>query len=348
MDQNANLSLCPVCGDNYLLSQKSLQGGITLRCECQRCGIYDLVRELQIAQPWDKIRHLVSAWVRREHRTGRIPAIGEGITQQEIKSPGYWVNRFTHMGFPESLPEKMDALLLALADSMKGDFHKTIEFEPTLIAEVAAKDIQEVVGLSNLLLELGYLKEVGDFHSKKIRAEGWLHVDGLRRAKTSSDSAFIAMWFHDTTKEFREAVIAAVKYCDYKPVILDQEEYNGFIMEQVISQIRQARFVIADFTCRPEFVEHGKAKAGVRGGVYWEAGMAYGLNKPVIHTCEDNDDSKNRRHFDIDQYNTIFWQRTDLSPTFRDLAKKVDNPTFTERLSNRILWVVGRGSYIPE
>jgi hypothetical protein len=347
MTQNNGFARCPICDEDYLKSKKLLQNCIILRCECERCGQYNIDKIFESIQPpWAQVRHLVSAWVRRENRTGRIPSIGEGMSQDEIKSPAYWVNRFKHMGFPENMNEKLDALLSTLADSMNDDYRQHIVYLPNLVAEVAAKDMQEIYGLSDILLELGYLKEVGEWHVRKIRAEGWLRVDELRRAKTASDSAFIAMWFHNTTTEFREAVIAAVKYCGYKPVILDQEEYNDFVMAQIVSQIRQARFVIADFTCRPEFVENGKVKAGVRGGVYWEAGMAYGLNKPVIHTCEDSEDSKNRRHFDIDQYNTIFWKQTDLNINIRDLAKRIDNPTFVERLANRILWVVGRGSYV--
>ena len=73
--------------------------------------------------------------------------------------------------------------------------------------------------------------------------------------------------------------------------------------------------------------------------------MAYGMNKPVIYTCEDNEDAKNRRHFDIDQYNTIFWKPDDLNTNISDLSEKIDNPAFAEKLANRILWVVGKGSY---
>jgi hypothetical protein len=216
------------------------------------------------------------------------------MTQQEIKSPSSWITRFKQMGFPETLYEKLDALLIALAKSTQGDYQKRLSLFPYMIAEIAAKDINEVEGLTNLLLELGFLKEVGQWGMKIVSVEGWFRVEELQHSSNTTDSAFIAMWFHDTTKKYRNAVVNTVKYCGYKPVILDQEEYNGFIMEQVISQIKQAKFVVADFTCKPELVENGKVKAGVRGGVYWEAGMAYGLNKPVIHSAASSRNQKRR------------------------------------------------------
>ena len=182
-----------------------------------------------------------------------------------------------------------------------------------------------------------------------ITAKGWLHLDEIRKSEVLSNSAFIAMWFSDkSTKEYSNAVISAVEYCGYKPVIVDQEQYNGFVMDQVVSLVKQARFLIADFTSRPETIIDGKVKNGVRGGVYWEAGMAYGENKPVIHTCEENADARARIHFDVDQYNTIFWKSDDLNTEIRSLDETRENPTFAETLVARILATVGRGSYQSE
>ena len=95
--------------------------------------------------------------------------------------------------------------------------------------------------------------------------------------------------------------------------------------------------------------EKPKTQCGVRGGVYWEAGFAYGLNKPVIHTCKDDEKSRRRIHFDVDQYNTIFWKDGDFGIEIRDLKQGIETPNFMERLANRILVTAGgEGSYIPD
>jgi hypothetical protein len=247
------------------------------------------------------------------------------------------------MGFPETTNEKLDALLLGYAEIIKDDYKRQISYGlPHLIAEIAASQIEQVNGLTDFLKELGYIDE-----HPRITVKGWQRIDELRKATIAGSSAFIAMWFNEITQNYRNAVVKAVEYCGYKPIIVDQQEYNDFIMNQIIFSIRQSRFIIADFTTRPESDQDGKVMNGVRGGVYWEAGMAYGLGKPVIHTCEESRDSKARIHFDVNQYSTIFWKEAELSTEIRPPDQINANPSFAEKLVNRILVTVGKGTYIP-
>jgi nucleoside 2-deoxyribosyltransferase len=62
------------------------------------------------------------------------------------------------------------------------------------------------------------------------------------------------------------------------------DEHINKIGDEIISQIRRSKFLIADFT-------------GHRGGVYFEAGLAMGLGLPVFWTCRRDDLDK--LHFDI-------------------------------------------------
>ena len=241
------------------------------------------------------------------------------------------------------------ALLLVCADSVKGDYDAFVSFQPHFIADIVAKNENETTALIGFLGKAGFLNDISlDSKSCSITVKGWLHIDELRKATIDSSSAFIAMWYSAETMKYREAVIAAIEYCGYKPVIVDQQEYNDFIMDQVIALIRQARFLVADFTsAAEETLKDGKVRNGVRGGVYWEAGMAYGLNRPVIHTCQDNDGSKARLHFDVSQYNTIFWKDDQLDATIRPLDETRNDPTFAEKLAARILSTIGQGTYMP-
>jgi hypothetical protein len=94
------------------------------------------------------------------------------------------------------------------------------------------------------------------------------------------------------------------------------------IDDEIIAEIRRSRFVVADFTSEPE---------KPRGGVYFEAGFAQGLNTPVIWTCRE--DMLGSVHFDTRQFNHIAW----TSP--QDLRAK---------LKNRIGAVLGQGPLTPE
>ena len=79
-------------------------------------------------------------------------------------------------------------------------------------------------------------------------------------------------------------------------------------MDRVLARIREARFVVADYT-------------GNRGGVYYEAGFALGLGKLVIHSCLqeqlDSTDTTAALHFDVKHLKILPW-RADQLPKYAD------------------------------
>lgn len=340
MSQTNKLYHCPICGQGYINSYKEVDNWVIVQCE--RCGNFKVDRLFAYDdnQPWKEIRHLLSAWVRRENKVKRVVTIAEDLNIDSLYSTD-WVDQFRQMGFPETFQEKLDALLLAFAEMIKSDYKRQISYGlPHLIAEIAARDIEEVNGLIDFLKEKGYVDQ-----NPRITVKGWEHIDELRKSVAVSNSAFVAMWFDDSTQKYRNAVLAAIQYSGYKPIIVDQQHYNDFVMNQVITLIKQSRFLVADFTSRPEIENDVRVLNGVRGGVYWEAGMAFGLGRPVIHTCEDSIESRNRIHFDVNQYNTIFWKDDDLGIEIRPLDQPRAYPNFAEKLSARILATVGKGNY---
>ncbi len=341
---------CPIC--NFQLQEQKAE--VDVQCfsyKCPRCGTFILCDFALSDQYFPKVRHLVSTWIQHQNANGIFyPVVGgnmNGVTDN-------WFQNLEHMGFPNTVPEKLDALLLVYSDQVTENLNSFIKISPNMIAKVAAKTIDEIRGLNRLLEQLDYIElhqYLGEnFDDILIKSKGWFRIDELNKNKIVSESAFIAMWFGDCTDNYRKAAITAIRACGYKPLIADQHEFNGFIMDQVIALIRQSRFIVADFTCRPEIDDAGvpKVKQGVRGGVYWEAGMAFGLDKPYIQTCEDNIEAKRRIHFDIDQYNTIFWKPDELNPNIRNLSEPITNPNFAERLAMRILSTIGKGSYISD
>ena len=68
-----------------------------------------------------------------------------------------------------------------------------------------------------------------------------------------------------------------------------------------------AQFMVADFTLQ-------------RAGVYFEAGFAMGLGRPVVWTCRDDEFEKT--HFDTRQYNHVVWSNhEDLRTKLADKIK---------------------------
>lgn len=159
--------------------------------------------------------------------------------------------------------------------------------------------------------ELGFLADRTAGHYR-INAKGLLHLEGV--SDLNLNIGFCAMWFSDEVKPLWVDVIEpAIRAAGYEPLRIDSKEHNGKIDDQIMASIRGSRFVVADFT-------------GSRGGVYYEAGFAHGLDLPVIFMCREGDEL----HFDIRQYNCIFWKTDALEDA-------------QSRLKNRILATLGQG-----
>ena len=91
------------------------------------------------------------------------------------------------------------------------------------------------------------------------------------------------MWFDKSMDEIWEKGFRpAIKAAGYKAIRIDRKEHLNKIDDEIIAEIRRARFLVADFT---------QGKAGQRGGVYYEAGFAHGLNIPVVFTCRKDGSS---------------------------------------------------------
>lgn len=128
----------------------------------------------------------------------------------------------------------------------------------------------------------------------ELSMEGWRRVRPAPRPGGIPGRCFVAMWFDDSMNEvFELGISKAVTDSGFPPPIrIDRKEHNNQITDEIVAAIRDAEFVIADFT-------------GNRGGVYYEAGFARGLGRPVIYCCKDSDFED--RHFDTRLINHINW-----------------------------------------
>ena len=101
-------------------------------------------------------------------------------------------------------------------------------------------------------------------------------------------------------------IAPAITESGYLPMRIDKKDHINKVDDEIIAEIRQSRFVVADFTSEPD---------KPRGDVYFEAGFAMGLNIPVFWTCRH--DLVDQLHFDTRQFNHIAWDTSaDLSSRF--------------------------------
>ena len=127
--------------------------------------------------------------------------------------------------------------------------------------------------------------------SIQIAEDGWTEIE--KNIKESHEKQiFVAMWFDEKMDKAYNAIEKALRETDFVPRRIDKKQFNTEISGEILLEIANSGFILADVT-------------GQRNGVYFEAGFAMGKRKPVILCCK-KDDLENV-HFDIRQYNHIVW-----------------------------------------
>lgn len=115
---------------------------------------------------------------------------------------------------------------------------------------------------------------------------------------------FVAMKFSAETNNYYEnAYKPIIQSMNYSVMRIDEKEYTGSIIGEIQSEITDSIALIADLT-------------GNRGGVYYEAGIARGLqlcNHPIrlILTCEYSFFNKENVHFDVSGDNILLYDSVD-------------------------------------
>lgn len=115
---------------------------------------------------------------------------------------------------------------------------------------------------------------------------------------------FIAMKFSPETNTYYEnAYKPIIQSMNYAVMRIDEKEYTGSIIGEIQSEITDSVALIADLT-------------GNRGGVYYEAGIARGLqlcNHPIklLLTCERTFFDSEKVHFDVSGDNILLYDSVD-------------------------------------
>lgn len=262
---------------------------------CEVCGKYRISETAALSTDLvsGEKRHILSGVVRNRSEQGEIVYISTGNVEAILDS----------VSIPSDPLEAIDLLLEYL-------FRKAgqaSEYVPiNLVTDypiLFAKDTSELQYYLQKALGLKYIEQEG--HAYRLDLDGWRRLADLKKYERKSDQAFVAMWFDPNLDEaWKNRFKSALQETGYDPIRVDLTEHNEKICDRIIAEIRRSDLVVADFT-------------GQRGGVYFEAGFAMGLNIPVIWTCRDTDIEK--LHFDTRQYNHIVWS----DPA--DLKKKLIN-----------------------
>jgi hypothetical protein len=297
--------ICPICEQSAVIKPS---GGIVY-IDCSRCGAYRITEEA--LEDFIPAKHRLSArvlanvssWLRENpNYLIRTDNIGNLL---KVKTPGFH--------------ERADKILIAL-ERETGYIGYELEVNSTWMSLGWCLNNEELDEILRFLTGAKRLQVSGPGRYK-IVADGWQHLENIKKVNADSQQGFVAMWFDETMKDvYDHAISEGIIDAGYRPHRVDLREHNDKIDDEIIAQIRRSRFVLADFT------EH-------RGGVYFESGFAKGLGLEVFWTCRR--DHLDKLHFDIRQYSCIDWEPDKLED-------------FRARIKNRIESVLGRGTYRRE
>lgn len=305
--------LCKMAGITTLDTTMWMHSPESANCHvvCKRCGEFDItVGTLELLQELDAF-HLISGVTREWSDGGRKDG---RVSEDNVRT---LINLS-----PKTLKEKRRRLLRRIASKAAGieDEVKIDTINDIPLGYVRSKP--DLISIMRMLQEEQTARwgtNQGDVIGLTLTLKGWDVVDSLDRPTLSSQKAFVAMWFSDEVKSaYSEGIEPAIRKCGYDAIRIDLKEHADSVIDQIVAEIKESRFVVADFTAH-------------RNGVYYEAGFARGLGLDVIWCCRQ--DHLKDLHFDIRGFNVIVWSKPE------ELRAKLDA---------RIRAVVGRGPLYEE
>jgi hypothetical protein len=302
----------PTNGDDYSIVNSPRAGGkysITGTAEA-------------IVDHWgNREKILLTSWIIEQHRLGvDMPKI-TADTLKDIKKH----KTLSVHDRADNLLRYLDQKSDRLGSVVEFDIYAAHENNSELLAWTSSEKISEVLTLAEYCAKKEWVElreaqqAIGSIqYEVMLVPDGYARLAELDGINTNSSKCFVAMWFDTSLDDVYENGIApAIREAGYAPMRIDKKEYNGGVTDEIIAEIKRSKFIIADFTSDED---------KPRGGVYYEAGFAHGLNIPVIYTCRE--DRIGGVHFDTKHLNHIVWE------TPQDLK---------EKLNNRISATIGDG-----
>lgn len=299
---------CPVCG--LILKDRGADqdAGNIRQYLCKRCGGFILHRSTEhkiksACEQNNRIRAALSHAIRKMQKLNQWPLVSREVVSQIVDNPR----------LPSAF-EQADNLILWLGDNIESAGSKT-EVDPEMhggIVGALNNDnfhfvVNSLIGQSLVSGSRGTLKRLVTLSFK-----GWERYALIKKGEVSSRKAFMAMPFSDHVLDevLMNCFKPAVERTGFELLRLDEVPKAGLIDDRLRVEILTSKFLIAELT-------NGNQ------GVYWEAGFAEGLGKPVIYTCERSYFKVESTHFDANHHLTVLWDKDDLEKAGNDLAATI-------------------------
>lgn len=298
---------CAICKLEYEQALvREFDYGERVTINCPRCKLFTITRTAESIARHRELSPKLSSWIRNLNELGtKVPEINSKLLEELPPR------------IPDYSPREKQIILLQNIERKTEYPGKPVKIDPEFDIPLAwASAPEEFMYYIDSLIERGLLRKLGKegvpfqqgatgeliydrpfAFSVAITADGWDYLEQYDRRIEERTQAFVAMSFSEDMKSiWKGPIFNAITKAGYKPYRVDAEPHINLIDVQIISAIKDSRFVVADFT-------HQNL------GVYFETGYAQGMGLPVIR-CVKEDDFENL-HFDKNHYNFIKWKTPD-------------------------------------
>ena len=280
-------------------------------------GMYAMPDDISLGKiriPDDEARKRISSWIWERNAVFDTLDPGEDAEIPELK-PAIIAEVCRRR--PLSIEQRADKGLHAigrppgLLGPPRSHLNKHMLFSA---ATECGRNDKEKIWLLEELERVGLLRNLRRRNPGDGVPEYILTLKGLHRLEIggkvlASNTVFVAMSFDEEVGQVYDRGIApALGSAGYKPVRIDRNGRSNGIDDEIIAEIRRARFLVCDLTNGvPECPDSGLDRTAVsRWRFLYEAGFAHGLGKHVIWTCRK--DLVEHVDFGLRQRDIISWE----------------------------------------
>ena len=277
---------CPLCKiEAEQVSQLPTQPLYAVNCPA--CGKYHITMSgLDDPLPTNALPGKVSAWTRQEHEAGHIAL----VTDEKLLNPPKLFDGLT-------CESKLLRALQTIARKWPnpGEY---VALNATHWPLFCDTGFNEFMWLLKSLFERTFLDQnLANIKVAKARltALAWQTLESANSKFQQADLCFVAMRFLPELDPLFTSMRKAAARAGYFCQRVDTDPHADHIDQRLIDMLKRCRFVIADFTDNSH-------------NVYFEAGSAKGMDKPVIWTKRAGE----KAHFDTRQFYFIEWSAADF------------------------------------
>lgn len=322
------MNKCPVC--SFPVKYLSQDDRMIYKVNCYKCGRFSMTDEAAyyLSKNYDSEKQInnLSSWLREnqgillyERDIHKLRDLGTPTVEEKAeKIILHFIKYYPEPG--AVIPDILSQIETVLAQKGTSNLveatrivEERIEF---ILSSIAVSWCQNKRELEYILYDylVDYKNVLAGRLPNRIKPEGWNYIHSLQDRNIESNIAFIAMKFDEELKKFSEDFVeSGILNAGYQPLRIDKHQHNNLIDDEIISNIKKSRFIVADFTYN-------------NNGVYYEAGYARGLNIPVISICERKqfEDEKQKVHFDTNHYSFLLYDKEKGEELKNDIRLRIE------------------------